>query len=314
MQKETVSTIAMACIMVISQSVALLLAPFFIVTGAYAFPDPDDPVNPLIYIILILVFTAVILGIVKLRKQNVVKYIILGSMALAMVIVYFIPFYVLLYDTDPGGTIAFLLSVVTSAGLTFALIKKPEWYVVDAVGISVAAGVTAILGISFTILPAILLLIGLAVYDAISVYKTKHMVTLADAVAGERLPVLLVIPKSKKYSFMKQKGLKEQIASGEEREAMFMGLGDMIIPGTLVVSALASNVDKLSVMVIGITGPVLVAVGTLIGGLLGFLVLMRFVLKGNPQAGLPLLNSGVILGYLVTYYLIFQDLSFGIRF
>ncbi len=314
MQKETVSTVAMACVMVISQSVALLLAPIFIVTGAYAFPDPDDPVNPLIYIILILVFTAVILGIVKMRKQNVVKYIILGSMALAMVIVYFIPFYVLLYDVDPGGTVAFLLSVVTSAGLTFALIKKPEWYVVDAVGISVAAGVTAILGISFTILPAILLLIGLAVYDAISVYKTKHMVTLADAVAGERLPVLLVIPKSKKYSFMKQKGLKEQIASGEEREAMFMGLGDMIIPGTLVVSALASNVDKLSVMVIGITGPVLVAVGTLIGGLLGFLALMRFVQKGNPQAGLPLLNSGVILGYLVTYYLIFQDLSFGIRF
>ncbi len=56
----------------------------------------------------------------------------------------------------------------------------------------------------------------------------------------------------------------------------------------------------------------IVAIGTLIGGLIGFAVLMRFVVKGNPQAGLPLLNSGVIIGYLLTYYLVFRELTFGI--
>ncbi len=316
MRKETVSIVAMACTIVISQSIALFLAPFFFAMGAQAFPDPNSVVNPIIYIILIIAFTALILGIVKMRKKNLVKYIVLGSFFLSMVIVFFVPLWLLLFPLpdDPRANASFVLSIVVSALLTYALFKKPEWYFVDAVGISVAAGVTAIMGISFSILPALLLLVGLAIYDAISVYKTKHMVTLADAVAGERLPILLVVPKKLDYKFQEQKGLKEQIASGEEREAMFMGLGDMIIPGVLVVSALASNATdaKLGILILGVPAPLIVAIGTLIGGLIGFAVLMRFVVKGNPQAGLPLLNSGVIIGYLLTYYLVFRELTFGI--
>jgi presenilin-like A22 family membrane protease len=315
MRREIVSTVAMACSIVISQSVALLLAPFFIAAGATAFPDPNNAANPIIYVILILAFTALILFIVKKRRENILKYIILGSMFLSMIFVFYIPALFGLYPFvgDLAFNLALVLSLVVSGILTFALFKYPEWYVVDAVGISVAAGVTAIMGISFTIFPTLILLILLAVYDAISVYKTKHMVTLADAVAAEKLPILLVIPKKLDYSYKDQESIKKQISSGEEREAMFMGLGDMIIPGVLVVSALASNADKLSTLVFGIPGPLIVSIGTLIGGLVGFAVLMKFVMKGNPQAGLPLLNSGVIMGYFVTYYLVFQELSFGIR-
>jgi presenilin-like A22 family membrane protease len=39
--------------------------------------------------------------------------------------------------------------------------------------------------------------------------------------------------------------------------------------------------------------------GALIGGLVGYFVLMGFVASGRPQAGLPLLNGGAILGYLI---------------
>src|SRR3989442_3269677 len=111
----------------------------------------------------------------------------------------------------------------------------------------------AILGMSFEILPAVLLLFALAVYDVISVYKTKHMIVLADAVAGQRLPILIVIPKHRGYSFLLQASLRKQIASGEEREAMFMGLGDIIIPGILVVSAFVSLLGR-GVVVYGIAG------------------------------------------------------------
>ncbi len=317
MRKETVSVVAMACTIVIAQSVALFLAPFFISMNARAFEDPDSVTNPVIYIVLILAFTALILGIVKMHRQNIVKYIVLGSMFLSMIIVFFIPVWLALLPIpmaeETQGNLALVLSVVISALITYALIKKPEWYVVDAAGISVAAGVTAIMGISFSILPALLLLMGLAVYDAISVYKTKHMVTLADAVANEKLPILLVVPKKLGYTMAGQKPLKEQISSGEEREAMFMGLGDIIIPGVLVVSALASNVDRIDVFIFGMPAPLLVSIGTMIGGLVGFSILMRFVIRGNPQAGLPLLNSGVIIGYMITYYLVFRDLAFGVR-
>jgi len=312
MRKDIPPIAAMAALLVIAQLTALLLAPAFAFTTGPVFQDPNDPVNSLVYLVMILAFTGIILLVVRLRKSNVVKYIVLGAMFFTMLLVFYLPFYLLFYwfNSPWADPLATLEAVVISAGLTYALAKYPEWYLVDAVGISVAAGVTAILGISFAILPALLLLIALAVYDAISVYKTKHMVTLADAVATQRLPILIVIPKSRGYSFLRQKSLKSQIASGEEREAMFMGLGDVIIPGILVVSSFIS-LEGRTASVLGVGGNLVVALVTLLGTLVGFTVLMRFVMKGNPQAGLPLLNSGAILGYALSYYLVYRDLTFG---
>jgi len=277
------------------------------------FEDPEDPVNSLIYILLILSFTGLILLVVRLRRGSIVKYVILGAMFFTMLLVIYLPFLLLFLALNSpwADPLATLEGIVISGALTYALARYPEWYLVDAVGISVAAGVTAILGISFAILPALLLLIGLAVYDAISVYKTKHMVTLADAATSQRLPIMIVIPRKRGYSFLRQKSIKEQIASGEEREAMFMGLGDVIIPGILVVSAFVSLSDQ-SAFVFGIAGNLIVALVTLAGTVVGFALLMRFVMKGNPQAGLPLLNSGAILGYLSSYLMVFGDLRFGI--
>ncbi|TLZ56577.1 MAG: hypothetical protein E6K17_03995 [Methanobacteriota archaeon] len=40
---------------------------------------------------------------------------------------------------------------------------------------------------------------------------------------------------------------------------------------------------------------------------------MRFVMKGNPQAGLPLLNGGSIAGYLVSFLVAFGTFrTFGL--
>ncbi|UCE37736.1 MAG: hypothetical protein JSW00_00360 [Thermoplasmata archaeon] len=203
-----------------------------------------------------------------------------------------------------------IIAIVIAFLLTLIVHKYPEWYVVDAVGLVMAIGATVILGVTFAILPAIVLLLVLAIYDAISVYKTKHMISLADSVIDLNLPVLLVIPKKLGYSFRKEKPrLKEQLESGEEREAMFMGLGDIVIPSLLIVSALSFLPDTSSG--IGVPGNLLVCIGTMIGILIGFSVLMRYVMKGNPQAGLPLLNSGAITGYIITYIIVFGNFGFG---
>ena len=260
MRRDLASIVAMASMLVVSQVIALALAPVFLSLNFQAFPDATNPVNPLIYIVLILAFTGVILLLVRYRKRNLTKYV------------------------------------------------YPEWYLVDTVGIAIAAGVTAVLGISFAIFPTFLLLIGLAVYDAWAVYRSKHMVTLADEMTSQKLPILLVVPKKASYSYLEQKSLKEQIAKGEEREAMFMGLGDIIIPGVLVVSAsifLRPEFGYPAIATIGLPAYLFVALGTMVGAIAGFTILMRFVMKGNPQAGLPLLNGGAAAGYL---------LSFGIAF
>ena len=318
MRREYASIAAMGAILVGSQVIAILLAPLFLTGGFQAFPNPSDVTNTAVYIVLILAFTGVILLLVRFRRQNVAKYVILASIFVTLAFIFLLPLYVGLYYATgqpvDDNQLAFLanlstlLSFVIAGGLIYVLVKFPEWYVVDTVGIVTAAGVTAILGISFGILPAILLLVALAVYDAWAVYRTKHMVTLADELTSQRLPILLVIPKKAGYSFREQKSLKEQMATGEEREAMFVGLGDLIIPGILSVSAF-TFLGPLSGSSAALPGSLLVAIGSVIGSLAGFLILMRFVLKGNPQAGLPLLNGGALLGFLITSLLVYGHVT-----
>jgi presenilin-like A22 family membrane protease len=191
-----------------------------------------------------------------------------------------------------------VLSVVSAAIIVFLLYKYPEWYIIDLTGILVGISAIIIFGISLSVFLVILLLIGLAVYDAISVYKTKHMVDLADTVMDLKLPVLLVVPKKREYSLIKEtRRLKEQIKEKEERDAFFMGLGDIVMPGILVVSVYYSNPNALGV-----------SIATILGTLVGFAVLMRYVLRGNPQAGLPLLCGGAIIGYVLSSFLFFGEL------
>jgi len=319
MRRDLASIVAMAGMLVVSQVIALSLAPVFLALNFQAFPDASNPVNPLLYILLILAFTAVILLLVRYRKRNLAKYVILGSIFFTVAFVFIVPLYLATYwwlGVDLAGNVATIGAFLLAILIVYALVKYPEWYLVDTVGIAIAAGVTAILGISFSILPAFLLLLGLAVYDAWAVYRSKHMVTLADEMTSQKLPILLVVPKKASYSYLEQKSLKEQIAKGEEREAMFMGLGDIIIPGVLVVSAsifLRPDFGYPDITVLGLPGYLFVAIMTMVGALVGFTILMRFVVRGNPQAGLPLLNGGAVAGYLASFAAAFGTIhAFGL--
>lgn len=312
MRRETLSVLGMGILLAGSQLIAIGIAPLFAFASFQAFPEPDNPTNAVVYLVLILVFTAVILAFVKLRRRNVARGLILASIFLTLAFILLLPLFFLLvwindgiFNSEFGGNLATLLAFVLAGLLIVLLVKVPEWYVVDTIGFATAAGVTAIMGISFSILPALILLVALAAYDAWAVYRTKHMVALADELTSQRLPVLLVVPKHRGYKFSEQKSLKEQLAEGEEREAMFIGLGDLIIPGIMAVSARAFLRDDFGLQ----AGPVppsgFVALAAIAGTLVGFAILMRFVLKGNPQAGLPLLNGGAIAGFFLGVLLVY---------
>jgi presenilin-like A22 family membrane protease len=286
---------AMASIYVVVQGAALLLAPLYAPQFS-AFPDPNDPVNPFIYVFLVLVMTGIMLLLIKFGRGRIIQGIFYVSIFITMLYV-FLP---LLFLVDQEGYIALVVSLALAGGLLYALAKSGEWYIINAVGLIIAIGVTAILGMSLGILPVFILLVIMAVYDAISVYKTKHMIALAEGVTPLRLPVLFIVPKSRDFSMDKveKKGI---ITKDEgERDAFFMGLGDTVIPGILVVSASVFLPSSASFL---LTANIWTAIGAMIGGLLGYLLLVRFVMGGKPQAGLPFLNTGAILGYLIAYAL-----------
>jgi len=250
--------------------------------------------------------------------------------------------FVALYDVD--GTIAkhgqvtgemmeldglqlydgpFMAGLIVAIVLMILLYVHSEWYVVNTVGILVGAGVIVMLGVAFVPSLIIIFMVAAAAYDAWAVYKSKHMLELADTMIGLRLPILLVAPQDKGYSFkdstvqISDKGGEipaqtssktkpaKSAAKNNGGEAMFMGLGDVIFPGMLVLSC-AQWLDESVAMP--------VALGALVGGLCGYAALMYFVAQGKAQAGLPLLNGGAILGYIIAglFFIGTSLFSFGI--
>jgi len=299
--------LTMAIFYAVVQVGAILLAPIFLPQMG-PFPDPNDPVNPLIYIVMILLMTGLLLVLIKIGRQKVLRTLFYVAVFVTLLYV-FTPLLLeveLSIAPDSFGWASLIFAIAISAVLLFALVKSGEWYVINMIGLILAVGITAILGMSLSILPVMILLIIMAVYDAIAVYKTKHMVALAEGVVPMRLPVMFVIPNRRDFSMddLKDKGLTQR--EGQEREAFFMGVGDTVIPGILAVSASIYLPDTASFL---LTANLWVAVGTIIGGLLGYLLLLRYVMRGKPQAGLPFLNGGAILGYLIAYVIVYQSIG-----
>lgn len=298
--KEYIPFIGMGFMLLLVQLIALALAGPFKENNIEAFSNPEDPGNVVVWVAIILIFTAFIFLLIKLDKKWIIQAFIFLTVGSTLYFV-FIPFFsigpyiefIIMVSPDQAlnlGTVYYSLFIL-SAGLTVLLYKYPEWYVVDTVGVIIGAGASTMFGISLEIIPTLLLLVVLAVYDYIAVYRTKHMVALAEGVMDLKLPILLVVPKHWKYSFISEKFDKEK------REAFFMGLGDAVMPTLLVVSAnVFVQASSFTVPFIGSIN--LPALGAIVGTFVGYAVLMGLVIKGKPQAGLPFLNSGVILGYV----------------
>ncbi|SIQ96559.1 Presenilin-like membrane protease, A22 family [Haladaptatus litoreus] len=305
---------------------ALALVEPFESAGYQTVEDPSDPTNSLVYVGVILVFTAGMLAIMKLGVEWILRGVIILTSGLLSLYVFsvVIPSAV---EVTVGGAPVNVIAWGAAALVAIALAVHPEWYIIDSAGVVMGAGAAGLFGISFGLLPAILLLAVLAIYDAISVYGTEHMLTLASGVMDLKIPVVLVIPMSLSYSFIEdtaqatsegavspednpdESGESDEVDSPEtsdsdseadsdagDRDALFIGLGDAVMPTILVASAAFFSPADALVSGFALNLPALTA---MIGTMAGLVTLLWLVLKGRAHAGLPLLNGGAIGGYLV---------------
>ena len=331
------SMAGMAAMFIGTIGIGMFIQPLYDIPEARAFGEEGTTKSGFILLELVMIglFTVVIIWLARKGLEVLIKAIVM--LALGLSLFYALqPFtLIILYLAGLATPASVGLSalVITIAGMV-SLHRYPEWYVVNSVGVMVGAGVIVMIGISFVPTLVIIFMLLAAIYDYWAVHKSKHMLELADTMIGLKLPVLLVSPKEKGYSFLDQEGdiMRDSINAGEmappppgydgvmeaemvdeaerlrpkkkSRDALFMGLGDVIFPGMLVISAL-SFLPEWGPEVWNAFGHIhlaqlVVGVGTLIGGLVGYVALMYFVAQGKPQPGLPLLNGGAILGYLVS--------------
>ncbi|QLG62974.1 presenilin family intramembrane aspartyl protease PSH [Halorarum salinum] len=326
-----------ALVFLVVQLGAVSLVPAFDTAGYQAVEDPQNPTNSVVYLLAILVVTALMLAAFRYDLDRVVRAVIVLSSGL-------LAWYV--FSVALPATAA-----LVAAGLVaVALWVYPEWYVIDVAGALMGAGAAGLFGISFGLLPAIVLLVALAVYDAISVYGTEHMLDLAEGVMDLHIPVVLVIPLTWSYSLLdegfgeddgtdaggaaesgdgaeageaaergdgfangdadaraSEAGGTDARSDGErhvegvdtdDRDVFFIGLGDAVMPAVMVASA-AFWSPAASLGIPGFPALGLPALLAMAGTFVGLGILLRMVLKGRPHAGLPLLNGGAIGGYLL---------------
>ena len=347
MRGQWASMTGMAFMFVSTILIGLSVQPIYNIPEARAFGEEGASKGAFVALELAMigVFTIVIIWLARRGLEFFIKAIVL--FALWMSLFYAVQPYVALVLYFLGLDTLFvvaILSIAISSGSIYLLHIFPEWYVVNGVGIMVGAGVITLIGVSFVPVLIIGFMIAAAIYDYWAVNGSKHMLELADTMIDLKLPVLLVAPKNADYSFieeddsvMRDKEIEVTKMDWEDpvphikneegrptkgRDALFMGLGDVIFPGMLVISSVSflpqtgGEVTYFSAFGVMYADSLTVAMGTLFGGLLGYFALMTQVARGKPQAGLPLLNGGSILGYLVSGYFalgidnLWQDITF----
>ncbi|MEF8822340.1 MAG: presenilin family intramembrane aspartyl protease PSH [Halovenus sp.] len=377
-RRELLASGAIVLIFLFIQLGALALVGPFEQEGLQEVENTSDPSLSIVYLAAILVATGLMLVALKYGGDEILRLIIIFAGAYIALFVFqaLVP---ALVSVSIAGSSINVLAWAGALALGVALFVYPEWYVIDAAGVLMGIGASALFGINFGILPALVLLSVLAVYDAISVYGTEHMLTLASGVMDMRVPVLFVVPLSLSYSFLESDKPDtvpdedpadegETVASDDsdeatpsddypnpdelvdpdakldastlnelgpdgvrnldrewlegieldedeveeldddvhetlqdidgERDALYIGLGDAVIPTVLVTSAafFVESGPTLSVLGVSATLPALTA---MVGTMAGLVVLLWLVHQGRAHAGLPLLNGGTIAGYLI---------------
>lgn len=177
--------------------------------------NPNDIVNSFGLLGYMLVGTIIILVAIKFFPDKVLYWFLKGLEAMALLfstLIVMIAFF-------PEAYALFLAMVIIVIRIFF-----PQYLIWRNISSTLATvGVGALLGASIGVWPVIVFLVLLAVYDYVAVFRTKHMVTMAKAVAKKNLSFTFALPTSK-HQFE-------------------LGTGDLVMPLVFSVAILGESLD-----------------------------------------------------------------------
>ena len=236
--------------------VAMLVALFFgyhlVVQGVSMVEDSTDPANAVYFMGYILVATVAMLIIIKLYAGHLLftaLEVMLELLAAQLAAALFLP---LEASFGVGLAVAALRLLVPAL--------KPLLLCFSSVVVG------ALLGSSLDWLPIILLAVLLSVYDFLAVFKTKHMVKIAESLQKRGTALAITVKSGKDW--------------------VQLGTGDFVIPAALLVSALKVSFSA--------------AFFAFCGAMLGMTALVFLLEKRKGYwPALPPLVAGTLIGFVV---------------
>lgn len=180
-----------------------------------------------------------------------------------------------------------IISTLIALFLALAVLKF-KMVLLHNIGIVLAlAGIGAVLGLSLTPISVILLLLILSFYDIIAVYKTGHMIKMAQDMIKSKAIFGLILPR-------KLSGWGDSLESVQPGgEFMILGSGDVVMPLILIASVIGLH---------GLTDGLIVLLFSLIGLFLTYYLFITQKTR-RPMAALPPIAAASIVGYLVALIL-----------
>jgi len=255
----------------ITQAIGIVVGDYLINEDVHATLINDDPNsidNSIGLFVWILVFTGFLLVLLKYAPEKLV-YILLKTIESLAV-----------FGTGVIILSAFISNNLIILGIPILLIAsriifRENILLRNISSISAAAGAGALIGVSLGIVPILVFIILLAIYDLVAVFKTKHMVTLAKGITKKNLSFTFAMP-TKEHQYE-------------------LGTGDIVIP-------LAFAVSVLGTMKIAIEHPLyyIPSILILFASLIGLIATIHFVSlkKGRALPALPLQTLLMVIVYL----------------
>ncbi len=230
--------------------------------------NPEDVSNSIALIVWILFSTAIMLVAIKYFKGKLLGVLFRLLEATAVFFASWIVFSIAI-----GDPIALLLAILL---IVCKNVFSQNLMLRNVSTILATAGAGAFVGIMLGVLPALVFMVLLAVYDYIAVFKTKHMVTLAKALTKKNLAFTFALP-TKEHKFE-------------------LGAGDMVIPLAFAVAVLGESAKTLQYPVVFLPSIVVLA-----ASLAGLLLTIDYVSRrvGTALPALPLQTAFMVLAFAI---------------
>jgi len=182
-----------------------------------------------------------------------------------------------------GVFLASPLNILAALAIIAAYIFWPRVLIHDIAIVLGVAGISALLGLSLTPTAALIILSVLSIYDIIAVYRTGHMIRMAQAMmeSGAIFGFLVPLKLSGFLSLRKQ--------AQDTRDFMILGSGDISLPLIFICS----------LVTVSLQSAVVTSVFTLAGLFVTHLLFVNQEGR-HPMAALPPIATATILGYLVS--------------
>ncbi len=224
--------------------------------------DSQDLMNAVYFFLYVILGAVFFIFIIKFYFADLIfKFIELFLISVSSSIVFY-SFLRLSYSYESSMIIGILLGVLIAVAKFFLPSIK------NFTTILAAAGIGAIFGLSLGVIPVILFLFLLSIYDYIAVFKTGHMIEMAKFMMKKELSFTItvceIIPKTKKEARIN------------------LGSGDVLAPIMLEVSALQISY--------------IASIFVFLGAVISLMLFLFLIFKKNMiLPALPPITFGMIL-------------------